>query len=354
MSLIENLHGRNLTGCRGCDAVRNALYKGLDAFSSEKQRKRIYRNGRWYTRVGIGTNAVYQAGLGAADASTLGAFIESPLGARGPEAALDPDLIELESFRVVTTFEIHSDHFGDKTASFTGSEVDAYDLTDTKINSAKMTINANVFLGASSTFHCGTVSTPSGRSIVNWTSGVTTTSPPVSISRVELFDSGGSLVTTWDNLNQCDQGANNRKYRQCLTSASKVICFARCSLKGTAFAQLSCQNETRPRSQVQVLTFPQITAAQARGAVLTGTVSGDSVDVSTYTNNSCGNGSGFEQWVNDSSYDLDNWVDFPNMGGVKTEFPTGASSDLAVWKIMFASGGSSLFDLNTEPIEVFV
>ncbi len=64
MGLIQDLQGRKLTGCRGCDAVRKGLYKGWDLWKSDSL---------------IQTASTHDS----FDASNLGAFIQSPLKARG-------------------------------------------------------------------------------------------------------------------------------------------------------------------------------------------------------------------------------------------------------------------------------
>jgi len=64
MGLIQDLQGRELTGCGGCDAVRNSLYKGMDWWAGSKH--------------------------DSFNASSLGAFSETPLGARGDEGGPTP------------------------------------------------------------------------------------------------------------------------------------------------------------------------------------------------------------------------------------------------------------------------
>ena len=61
MGLIQDLQGRKLTGCGGCDAIRSTLYKGMDL---------------WLPKSAASTHD-------SANASVLGAFVESPLKARG-------------------------------------------------------------------------------------------------------------------------------------------------------------------------------------------------------------------------------------------------------------------------------
>jgi len=70
MGLIQDLQGRKLTGCRGCDAIRTQLYKGFDL---------ILPNGNVRSRSRILTLATTHDSSGA---SKLGAFLESALGAR--------------------------------------------------------------------------------------------------------------------------------------------------------------------------------------------------------------------------------------------------------------------------------
>jgi len=61
MGLIQDLQGRKLTGCGGCDAIRSTLYKGMDL---------------WLPKGAASTHDSFNS-------SSLGAFSESALKARG-------------------------------------------------------------------------------------------------------------------------------------------------------------------------------------------------------------------------------------------------------------------------------
>ena len=64
MTLLQDLRGRELTGCRGCDAIRKGLYKGLDLWKPDRRLQLASTHDSF-------------------NASPLGAFSESPLKARG-------------------------------------------------------------------------------------------------------------------------------------------------------------------------------------------------------------------------------------------------------------------------------
>ncbi len=118
MGLIQDLHERKLTGCRGCDAIRNGLYKGLDLWKPD--------------------NRIQAAStLDSFDASNLGAYVESALKARGGVGVsfATGDLAVTE-FRHDTTprFRITTRLHGDMTSQLpSGTEASFYDASDTLI-----------------------------------------------------------------------------------------------------------------------------------------------------------------------------------------------------------------------------
>jgi hypothetical protein len=67
MPLLQDLRERKLTGCRGCDAIRKGLYRGMDLWKPPEKRIEV-----------ANTHDSF-------DASALGAFVESPLKGRGTE-----------------------------------------------------------------------------------------------------------------------------------------------------------------------------------------------------------------------------------------------------------------------------
>ncbi len=66
MTLIQDLQGRKFTGCRGCDAVRSILYKGMDLWKTEQ-------------KIQVAST------LDSFNASNLGAFTQSKLKARNDD-----------------------------------------------------------------------------------------------------------------------------------------------------------------------------------------------------------------------------------------------------------------------------
>ena len=84
MGLIQDLHGRKLTGCRGCDAVRKTLYRGLDLW-----------------KPGIHAASSHDS----FNASKLGAFSRSALGARGGGGQVfDPAFVDWFHLRIVEQY----------------------------------------------------------------------------------------------------------------------------------------------------------------------------------------------------------------------------------------------------------
>lgn len=66
MGLLQDLHGRKLTGCRGCDFFRKGLYKGLDLWKPDDRIQAASTHDSF-------------------NASSLGAYTESALKGRGAE-----------------------------------------------------------------------------------------------------------------------------------------------------------------------------------------------------------------------------------------------------------------------------
>lgn len=81
MRLIQDLHDRKLTGCLGCDAIRQGLYKGLDLWKPNIQAATTHDS---------------------FDASALGSFVESSLKARGSGALPPQQYLEIKLQRFDT------------------------------------------------------------------------------------------------------------------------------------------------------------------------------------------------------------------------------------------------------------
>ena len=192
MGLVQDLQGRKLTGCRGCDAVRRGLYNRLDLWKPDSR---------------IQTASTHDS----FDASALGAYIESSLKARGDSAATDLFSIDIENDTVdgrwVVTFFEH----GDKTANYaSGQEAIIYD--GASVFQDGINFVSTSFAGAPLRFpnnqrmYCGDVATSDGYTTTTYrrlTSGNTTALPTGNTVDIET-SATSAVIVSFSGYTECD------------------------------------------------------------------------------------------------------------------------------------------------------
>lgn len=206
MGLIQDLQGRKLTGCRGCDAIRKGAYKAADATAP------------LYKRLGLrpllsGPQIQVASSHDSFDGSILGAFVESPLGARG-DAEGDFFAAEIENDTVDGRWVIRFYEFNDTTSIY-GATHDAYivrsDGTDFQKLDGFVSSSYNsaitVFKPFGNRFKCGYVlgATNGGVTTTTFrelTSSNTSTLP--SGTRIEIRTSGGEVINTLSGYSECE------------------------------------------------------------------------------------------------------------------------------------------------------